>query len=169
MAKWSRGWHLSQTLWTKSLKIYRQSSINEPILGETIGFEFEGAYKLQVVSQRKTLGILRIELLSSQAHMNHETFELLLASSVFQTMPQANQDLLCSIMSMPTEAMSVEAATTKGVVPEVHMAAEGATPEGAPAEIPAEIPKSPRMLRPWPTPTTEGPKIKKGQEIPTEG
>lgn len=34
-------------------------------VGETIGFEFKMAYKLQVEAQRKTLGILNIELVSS--------------------------------------------------------------------------------------------------------
>lgn len=31
---------------------------------------------------------LRIEVLSSQAHMNHEKFEVLIASLVFETLPK---------------------------------------------------------------------------------
>jgi len=88
MAKWSGGWHLSQNLWTKYLKICHQSCINELILGGTVRFEFKNSYKLKIVAQQKTLGILRIEVLRSQAHMNRENFEVLLASSVFETLPK---------------------------------------------------------------------------------
>jgi len=76
------------------LEICGQSSINEPNLGGTGGFEFKMPYKLEVAIQQKTLGILRIELLSSQAHMNHKHYELLIASSVFETLPKKTQDFL---------------------------------------------------------------------------
>ena len=42
-------WYLRQNLWLRSLKIFHQSSINEPNLGGTVGFEFKMPYKLQVV------------------------------------------------------------------------------------------------------------------------
>lgn len=51
------GQNLRQNLWLISLKIYRQSNINEPILGGMVGFEFKFPYKLQVVAQQNTLGI----------------------------------------------------------------------------------------------------------------
>lgn len=120
----------------------------DQILGRIVNFEFESAYKLQMVASQKTFGILRIEFLSSQAHMNHETFELLLASSMFEILPHMNKELLHSIMSTPTEAMSVEAVIAEGVVREVAMVAKGAMPEEVPAEIPAEVPNSPWTSRP---------------------
>jgi len=43
--------HLSQSLWEISFKICRQYSINEPILGGTVRFEFESVYKLKVAAQ----------------------------------------------------------------------------------------------------------------------
>ena len=61
--------HLRCNLWVISLKIYCQSNINEQNVGETVRFEFKIPYKSQVAAQQKTLGILSIELLSSQAHM----------------------------------------------------------------------------------------------------
>jgi len=70
------------------LKICHQSSINEPIARGTVVFEFKNAYKLQRVSHRKTLGILIIQVLSSQVHMNRENFEVLIASSLFETFPR---------------------------------------------------------------------------------
>ena len=63
--------HLRQNVWLRSLKICRQSGINEPILEGTVGFKIP--YKLQVVVQQETLGNLRVELLSFQVHMNHNT------------------------------------------------------------------------------------------------
>lgn len=80
--------NLSQNLWTRYLKIYHQSSINGLIFGGIVRFEPESAYKLNVVSQQEKLSILRIELLSSSAHMNHGTFEVLFTSSVFEILPQ---------------------------------------------------------------------------------
>jgi len=54
-------------------------------------------------------------------------------------------------MSMPAKAISVEAVTTEGVVPEVVMAAEGSSLEVVPTEVPAEVPKYPRTPQPRPT------------------
>ena len=42
-----------------------------------VRFEFKLPYKLQVVTQRKTLGILSIQQLRSQVPMNREQYELL--------------------------------------------------------------------------------------------
>jgi len=96
--------------------------------------------------------------------MNHETFEFLLAIFVFDTLPQANQELLHSIMLMPTETMSTEAVTADGVVPEMAMATKGASSEVAPTKIPIEVPKLPQSPRPRPTPTKDIPKNKKGKQ-----
>ena len=57
--------HLRWNLWVRSFKICRQSEINEPISGGMVGFELKFPYKLQVVVQQETLGILSIQLLSS--------------------------------------------------------------------------------------------------------
>lgn len=56
-------------------------------------------YKLEVVVQRKTLGILRIELLRSQAPMNQEFFEAFKETPAFENLPETSQALLESIMS----------------------------------------------------------------------
>jgi len=53
-----------------------------------VGFEFKNPYKSQVVVQRKTLGILKIQLLRYQVCMDLMTFEALRASSVFETLPK---------------------------------------------------------------------------------
>jgi len=99
-------------------------------MGGMVGFELKNAYKLQVATQKKTLGILRIEVLSSQAHMNPEIFEALVASLVFKKLPIGMQVLFSSIMPMPTETMSArEAMTAKGTTSEVVMAIEGFAPE----------------------------------------
>jgi len=90
------------------LKICRQSSIYKRILGGKVGFKFEFSYKLQMATQQKTLGILRIEVLSSQARMNLESFEALVASLVFDKLPKETQDLLTSIMSAPMETATTE-------------------------------------------------------------
>lgn len=92
-------------------------------------------------------------MLSSQAHMNHENFEVLLASAVFETLPKETQELLHSIMSMPTEVMYIEAVTTEGAISEVAMAAEGAAPKVAPIEVSIEVLISHRTPSPRPTPT----------------
>ena len=68
-------------------------------LGGMVGFEFENAYKLQRVAQWKALGILRIDVLRYQEHMNHENFEVLIVSSVFETLPKETQDILIRMMS----------------------------------------------------------------------
>ncbi len=76
--------HLRWNLWIKSLKICRQSGINEPNLGVMVGFEFKMPYKLQVAIQRKTLGILKIQLLRYQVCMDRVNFEALRESLVFE-------------------------------------------------------------------------------------
>lgn len=70
-----------------------------------------------MASQQKTLSILKIELLSPQAHMNYEFFQALIASSMFEKLPEVTQELLNSIMSIPVEAMDIEVVTVEGVVP----------------------------------------------------
>ena len=113
-------------------------------MGGTVGLEFKNAYKLQRVAQQKTLGILRIEVLSSQVRMNHENFEALIVSSTFWKSPKETQNLLNRITSMPTETVNVgEVMTAKGVVPGVAMVAEVATLEVVFVEVPAKVPKSP--------------------------
>lgn len=101
------GQHLSWNLRARSLKIYCQSSIYEKILGGTVGFKFEFAYKLQMDAQRKTLCILRIEVLSYQVRMNLENFEALVAISAFDKLFKATQELLTRIMPVPMETASV--------------------------------------------------------------
>jgi len=111
-----------------------------------VGSEFKMPYKLQVAIQRKTLGILRIDLLSSQAHMNCEHYELLIASSVFETLPKETQEFLQSIMSTPATAIDTEA---EELVLEMEIEVEVVTPEVT--EVLAKVPKSLRTLRPKPT------------------
>ena len=101
--------HLRWNLWVRSFKICRQFDINEPNLGGIVEFEFKIPYKLQVVVQRKTLGISRIELLSSQAHMNRKHYKLLIASSVFETLSKETREFLHNIMSAPIESIDTEA------------------------------------------------------------
>lgn len=117
MRKWLNGvggQYLCQNLREKSMKICCQSNIYEQIFGGSIGFEFENAYKLKVASQRKTLSIFRIEVLSSYACMNCEYFEPLIVSLAFEKFPKEIEELLSSIMSLPAktavdeEAMSAE-------------------------------------------------------------
>ena len=144
------------------MEICRQSGINEPNVGGTVEFQFKIPYKLQVVAERNTLGILRIELLGSQAHMNNENFEALLASLVFEMFPKETQELLHSIMSMLAEAMDTEAMIAKGVVPEVAREVEGVVPEVS--KVLVEVRKSPWMPRPKLTQTKESEKDKKGKQ-----
>ena len=121
--------HLRWNLWVRSFEIYHQSGINEANGGEgMVGIEIKIPYKLQVDVQWKTLGILRIELLRSQAPMNHEFFEALIANLAFEKLPQATQELLNSIISAPTEAMDTEAVTIEEVVPEFVREAEEVAP-----------------------------------------
>jgi len=56
----------------------------------------------------KTLGILRIEVSSSQAHMNHEYFKALIMSSEFEKFPKEMHELLSSIVLMPQKPRSLE-------------------------------------------------------------
>ena len=83
------------------MKIYRQFSINKLNLGGLVGFEFKMPYKLQVVVQQKTLGILRIELLSSQAPMNQEFFEDFKDTPTFENLPKASGALLEALCQRP--------------------------------------------------------------------
>jgi len=64
-------------------------------------------------------------------------------------------------MSEPTKAIYIEAEES---LPEVEMEAEEATAEVA--KVLAEAPKSPRMLRPKPTPIKESTKDNKGKQPP---
>lgn len=63
-------------------------------------------------------------------------------------------------MSAPTEAIDTE---VEELVLEVEMKAKFVAPEVA--EVLAKVPKSPRMLRPKPTPTKETVKDKKRKKL----
>jgi len=97
------------------LKTSCQSSINEPNFGGTIGFEFKMAYKLHVASQQKTLGILSIELVSSQTCMNHAFIEEFLDWPAFDRFPEFDHNIICDII-LGSEAMDTEVVTLGGVV-----------------------------------------------------
>jgi len=56
-------------------------------------------------------------------------------------------------MLTPIEAMSAEAVTAEGAVPEVAMAIEGVSLKVTSADVPTEVPKFPRMPKPRPMPT----------------
>lgn len=124
--------HLRKTLWVKFLKICLQSSIDGLNVGGTVGFEFKKPYKSQMVVQRKTLGILKIQLLRYQLYMDLANFEALRSSSVFQGLSKEMQDLLTRMMLTPEEA------TQEIVVVD--------TPKSA--RVIVEVPKSPRTTRP---------------------
>lgn len=83
------------------MKIYHQSNIYEQILGGTIKFEFELAYKLKMAAQRETLCILRVYVLHCQVCMNHAFFGNLGASFVFERLPEETQQLINSFMFEP--------------------------------------------------------------------
>lgn len=69
-------------------------------------------------------------MLSSQACINHENSEALIASLVLERFPKEMQDLLSNIMLAPVETVSEqEAMEVEGTTPEVVMEAEGANPE----------------------------------------
>jgi len=70
-------------------------------------------YKLQVVVQQKTLGILSIQRLSPQAPMNHEQYELLIFSGVFVTLPMDTWQFLQKIMSSPLEIINTQQVVEK--------------------------------------------------------
>lgn len=91
--------------------------------------------------------------------MNHEHFKVMIASSVFETLPKETQEFLQNIMSMPTEAIDTEAEVS---VTEIDMEAKEVAPEVV--EVLTEVPKSPRMSRPKPTPTKETMKDKKEKQ-----
>ncbi len=70
------------------LKIFHQSNIYEQILGGMVGFDFEIAYKLQMVAQRETLCIRGDYVSCYRLCMNLVFFEDLVASSVFHRLPK---------------------------------------------------------------------------------
>lgn len=118
-----------------------------------------------MATKGKALAILKIEVLSSQTRMNHEKFEALIASSMFERLPKEIQEFFPSIMSVPTKTVNAgEVMTTEGAAPEVAMETKGVSPEIASFEVPVEVPKSLRSPRLRPTLTKEGPKMKKDKE-----
>lgn len=74
--------------------------------GGNLGFEFEFAHKLQMATQWKALFILRVDVSSYQLHMNPESFEVLVASSMFDRLPKETQELLNILMSTLAEIAS---------------------------------------------------------------
>jgi len=118
-------------------------------------------YKLQVAVQWKTLGILRIELLHFQVHMNCESFQDLIATLAFEQLSKETQALVNSIMSTLVGAMNTKWVTTEENVQEIDMGAEVAASKVV--EVLVEVHKSPRMSRSKPTPTKETTKDKKGK------
>ena len=68
-----------------------------------IGFEFKIPYKLQVSAQQKTIGIVRIDLLSSHTPMDWEFFE-----AFNLNLPKTLWALLESVMSAPREIINTE-------------------------------------------------------------
>lgn len=74
--------------------------------------------------------------------MNHEHYQLLKASKVFETFPKETQEFIQKIPLVPTEAVD-----NKGeyLVPKIEMEVELAAPEVI--EVLLELPKSPRTLR----------------------
>jgi len=98
--------------------------------------------------------MLRIEVSGYQLHMNTESFEALVASSMFDILHKVTQELLTSLMSAPVETTSAGGS----------MASKGADPKVVSVKVPAEVPKSPRSPRPRPTPLKEGPKTKKDKQ-----
>ena len=93
--------------------------------------------------------------------MNHELFEALIVSSVFEQLPKATQELLNNFMSTLAEAMDTEVVISKEVVSEVFREAEGVALEIS--EVLAKVPKSPWTPRPKLTPTKENVKDKNGK------
>ena len=91
--------------------------------------------------------------------MNQESFKALKKTPTFENLLEMSQALLESVMSAPTEAIDTEAAESAS---EMDMEEEVATPKIA--EVLVEVPKSPRMLSPKPTPTKETVKDKKGKQ-----
>lgn len=81
----------------KYLVMYCQFSIYERIFGGMVEFEFEFAYKLRVVVQRKTLFILRISMLCCLVHMNHEYFESLIAGPAFDKFLELDRKIIIDI------------------------------------------------------------------------
>lgn len=63
---------------------------------------------LQVVFQRKTLGTLRIELLSFQALMKREFFEALKETRAFANLPETLRVIVESVMSAPAETINTD-------------------------------------------------------------
>lgn len=86
------------------------------------------AYKLHVEAKQKTLGILRIELVSSQTCMIHAFFEEFLDYPVFDWFPEFDRNFICDFIP-GSEAMDVEEVTAEGVVLEVVIEVEEAAPK----------------------------------------
>ena len=80
----------------------------------------------------------------------------MIANSVFETLSKVTQELLQNIMSTPIEAIDIEVVTAEESVPKIVIEAEEVAPEVV--EVLVEVHKSPRTLRPKPTPTKESTK-----------
>jgi len=119
-----------------------QSKIYERILGGMVKFEFKNAYKLLEVAQPKIVAILRIEVLISQVHMNHEYFEALIVDSTFEKFPKETQESLSSIMPTLVETVIIrEAMAVEGTTLEVAMEVEGVSQEVVSIKVPVDVTK----------------------------
>lgn len=94
--------------------------------------------------------------------MNREFFKALIATSVFENLPETTRALLNRIMLTSATTMETEAMTTKETVLEIVMDVEEAAPEVV--EVLVEVLKSQRTSRPKSTPTKESAKDKKGKK-----
>jgi len=84
--------------------------------------------------------------------MNSEKYKLLIVYGVFATLPADTQEFLWRIMSAPPEAINTQQLVEESAQ-EMEREVEVATLEVA--KVLVEVPKSPRTLRPKPTPTKE--------------
>lgn len=89
--------------------------------------------------------------------MNSAFFEDLVASSVFDRLPEETQQLIHSFMSTLVETASVGGS----------IASEGATPKVVSMEVPIAVPKLARSPRPKPTSASEVPKLTKDKQRKT--
>lgn len=78
--------------------LYHKSCINDLNKGGTIEFEFQQAYKSQLVIHRTNHGILRIKLLCYLIGMDPSNFDTSRESPVFVTLIKEMQDLRDSVM-----------------------------------------------------------------------
>lgn len=95
--------------------------------------------------------------------MNHEIYEVFLASSVFKTLPKETQELLHSIMSTPTGTMDTKEMTAEGAMMEVIRMSKRPAPKVV--DVLVEFPKSPRTPRLKLIATKESAKDKKGKQV----